>query len=182
MPLTYEQINTGCAKRNAAAENLFFYPFRGTAVKRQDFLQASFLGLDLSHDRFDIASAVMQGVAFQAVMRIENFGRRHKGKGIRLSGGALKSRVWSQIIADIAGEAILLPVLPDLGCVGAAVIAGWGAGIFDGIEEGSRIFSVDTQVIEPDPSRAALFAEKMKEYKRGADLMSEYYQLGDAEI
>ena len=164
--LSYDTINQEVAARRAAEEDLFFYPFQGIAGEGRRFRKAAFTGLDLSHDRFHMARAVMEGVVFQTLWMMESF--PDAGGAIRLAGGASKSPVWSQMIADMSGRTVLIPEVADLACVGAAVIAGWGSGIYRDIAEGCRALAVSTRECRPDPAKTAVYAELFPRYKKTA--------------
>ena len=172
--LSYDTLNAETASRKAAEEGLFFYPFQGIAGEGHRFRKASFTGLDMSHDRFHMARAIMEGVVFQTLWMMESF-PKGDGGAIRLAGGASKSRVWSQMIADISGRAVRIPEVADLACVGAAVIAGWGSGLYADIEEGCRSLAVRTTEILPDPEKQAMYADAFAKYKEGARSLAVLY-------
>ncbi len=176
-PLGYDVINAGVAGKNPAKDGLFFYPFHGIAGTGKRFSKASFAGLDLSHDRFDMAAAVMEGVVFGTAWMMESFPSAEGQGKIRLAGGATKSAVWSQMIADITGKTVLIPEIADLACVGAAVIAGWGAGVYGSIEEGCRALAIRTTEMQPDPDRSAAYKAQYAAYKAMAGKLHEGYEL-----
>ena len=165
--LSYETLNEEVASRKAAEEGLFFYPFQGIAGEGRRLRRAGFTGLDMSHDRFHMARAIMEGVVFQTIWMMGSF-PGGDGGAIRLAGGAAKSRVWSQMIADISGRAVRIPEIADLACVGAAVIAGWGCGLFPDIEAGCRALAVGTTEILPDPASAEMYRDAFESYRDGA--------------
>lgn len=143
--LPYEEINRQAASRQAATEGLFFTPFDYRTGK------GSFEGLELRHDKFHLARAVMEGVAFKTAKMLEGFAAKPSAEGIILAGGAAKSGIWSQILADIAGIPIRIPENPELACIGAAVLAGVGSGLYPDVQTGYRALSVPSRVILPDP-------------------------------
>ena len=176
-PVPYDVINEEAAKRKAAEEGLFFFPFSGPSAAGKNFQRASFIGLSPSHDRFAVARAVMEGVAFQIVRIMESFKTKPSKEGIKLAGGASKSALWCQMVADIAGLPVRIPRVADLACVGAAVLAGVGCGVFPSREEGCRRLAVGETVIDPDPERVQTFAGLRREYERIAEALGPVYQL-----
>ncbi len=172
--LSYDLLNEEIASRRAAEDGLFFYPFQGIAGEGRRFRKASFTGLDLAHDRFHMARAVMEGVVFETVWMMESF-PAGDGGAIRLAGGASKSRVWSRMIADISGRAVLIPEVADLACVGAAVIAGWGCGLYPDIETGCRSLAVKTAEIRPDEKKTDMYKTAFEQYKEGARNLAALY-------
>ena len=175
--LPFDVINEEVAKRKAAEEGLFFYPFSGNAAPGRKFSKASFIGLDLSHDRFDIARAIMEGVAFQALWMMESFKTKPSKEGLKLAGGASKSALWCQMVADIANLPVRIPEVADLACVGAAIMAGTGCGIYPNVEEGYKRLAVRERVIYPDPANAAKYAPLYEAYKAQAKLLGTVYGL-----
>lgn len=155
-PVDYEVLNREVARRRAAREGLFFLPFGGSQNKAQ------FVGLDLSHDRFHMAKAVMEGVTFQILAMLERFDVQGS---LLLAGGASKSPVWAQLLSDSSGLPVRIPQMPDLACVGAAVLAGVGAGIYTTAEEGCKVLSVAEKTVYPDPESAKAYAPLFTQYK-----------------
>lgn len=173
----YDIINEEVAKRTAAENGLFFYPFSGRSELGKGFSKASFVGLALSHDRFDIARAIMEGVAFQIVWMMEAFQTKPSSEGLKLAGGASKSTLWCQMVADIAGLPVRIPEVADLACVGAAILAGVGSGIYPNAEEGYKRLAIQERVLQPDPIRSERYKALLAEYKHHAGVLGEVYGL-----
>ena len=174
---SYEQLNLEASQREAAAQGLFFYPFAGRSTLVKDFQRGSFVGLSLSHDRFSMARAIMEGVAFQINLMLEQFRAKPSSEGLKLAGGATKSQLWCQIIADIAGIPVRIPEVPDLACVGAAVLAGAGCGIFASLQEGCQRLKVNERVILPTEDSKQRYREYFAAYKAFAERLGEAYGL-----
>ena len=173
----YDVINEEVAKRKAAEDGLFFYPFSGRSTLQKGFSKASFVGLDLSHDRFDIARAIMEGVAFQINWMMEAFKTKPSKEGLKLAGGASKSTLWCQMVADIANLPVRIPEVADLACVGAAILAGVGSGVYRDAEEGYNRLAVQERVLQPNPERAERYKGLFEEYKHHAGVLGAVYGL-----
>ena len=171
----YDVINQEVATRKAAEDGLFFFPFSGRAGEKRGFRKASFIGLDLSHDRFHIARAIMEGVAFQIVWMMEKFKAKPSKDGLKLTGGASKSKIWCQMVADIAGLPVRIPEVADMACVGAAILAGVGCGIYKDAAEGHAKLATGETVLLPDPVRSEQYRKLFCEYKRCADALGTMY-------
>lgn len=171
-PLPYEHINSVLSQRKAAEDGLFFYPATGLAGQGLRLKKSTFSGLDLSHDRYDMARAIMEGVAFQTAWMIEQFPVRPSANGIKLSGGASKSEVWCQIVADIIQVPVRIPNVADLACVGAAILAGVGCGIYRDAADGYRHLAVGERVMYPNPEKAKVYAQQLERYKQNAAALS----------
>lgn len=173
----YDVINAEAAARRAAESGLYFYPFSGQAAPGRSFSKATFVGLDLSHDRFDLARAILEGVAFQTLWMMESFRTKPSEAGLKLAGGASKSPLWCRLTADIAGLPVRIPEVADLACVGAAILAGVGCGLYRDAGEGYRRLAVRERVLQPDPARAAAYRPLFAEYKRIAGTLGAAYSL-----
>ena len=119
----------------------------------------------------------MEGVAFQALWMMESFKTKPSKEGLKLAGGASKSALWCQMVADIANLPVRIPEVADLACVGAAIMAGTGCGIYPNVEEGYKRLAVRERVIYPDPANAAKYAPLYAEYKQKANLLGAVYGL-----
>ena len=168
--IDFKALDGEVAKRQAAPDGLFFYPFSGKWETGR-FSKASFTGLDLSHDRFHMARAVMEGVVFQILWFMEAFKTRPSEEGITLTGGASKSAVWAKMLADISGLPVRTPKLPDLACVGAALLAGVGAGLYPDYATAYRRFATDVSVIKPNAEAHEAYKTAFAAYKKGANAL-----------
>ena len=95
-----------------------------------------FFGLSAKHQKQDMIRAVMEGVVFSLKDCLEII----KEMGIdvtevRASGGGSRSVLWSQMQADIFGATITLPNSDEGPALGAAILAGVGAGTFNSVVE-----------------------------------------------
>ena len=175
--LSYDTINREVANRKAAEDGLFFYPFSGCSQLDKHFNKGSFIGLDLSHDRFHMIRATMEGVAFQIVWMMEAFKTKPSQDGLILAGGASKSEIWAQMVANIANLPVRIPAVADLACVGAAILAGVGAGIYPNAEEGYRTLAVGERVIYPNPAEAQKYEKLSQKYRAIAQSLGSVYNL-----
>jgi len=173
--IDYDTINREVAARRAAEDGLFFFPFAGKASPDSNFRKGTFVGLDLSHDKFHLARAIMEGVAFQAVWMMESFRSKPSAEGLKLAGGAARSEFWCQLMADIAGVPVRIPEVVDLACVGAAILAGAGSGIYSDVREGYRRLAVKERVIAPNPERSELYRQLLARYKACAGKLQNAY-------
>ena len=170
--IDFKSLDAEVEKRQAALDGLFFIPFSGKHEGGR-FTKASFTGLDLSHDRFHMARAVMEGVVFQILWFMEAFKTQpDEKKGITLAGGASKSAVWTQMLADVSGLPVRIPALPDLACVGAAILAGVGAGLYEDARAGYARFASAEKVIYPDMEAHEKYKAAFAAYKSQANAIA----------
>lgn len=173
--IPFSVIDAEAETRHAADDGLFFYPFSGKCRDDADFTKGTLVGLDLSHDRFDIAAAIMEGVVFQAVWMMESFAVKPSADGLKLAGGASKSPIWTKMLANIANLPVRIPEVADLACVGAAVLAGVGGGIYKDAADGYDKLAIRETVVYPDADEAAKYAKHFETYKKNAEALGKVY-------
>jgi len=179
--LDYDTLNALVAQRDEpGAGGVRFYPyFNGAGQPEPDGrCKATLLGLDLSHDRGHIARAVMEGVACQTVWAMRTMAKRQPIGRLCLAGGATKSPVWTQMIAEIADRPLHVSGVADLACAGAAMMAGVGCGLFRDTAEAARRLAPKERLAEPDPQRAEAYRAVFESYQNGARALKELYKKG----
>lgn len=114
--------------------------------------------------RNDLIVSAVEGVAFGAADAVDAV---IDGLGadddlvVRVSGGGSRGRDYLTLMADAIGRP--LSVLPDLNAtaVGAAILGGVAAGIFETLEDAARQLSVDPKMtVDPQPVRMSQLAER----------------------
>ena len=119
-----------------------FLPYL-TGVNPPDFVadaRGAFLGLQLRHDRIDLAYAVMEGVAHLLRRNLDHFAEHGQRAGSIVSaGGGTASRFWNQLKANVCGLDFRTPEEPEAACRGAAVLALVAAGALDSIDDTAHL-------------------------------------------
>jgi xylulokinase len=138
------------------ARGLLYYPYLGGngAPVGDENVAASFIGIRPEHDRGHLVRAVLEGVAF-GVRHILDATGAIVGRAtppIRVVGGGSRSSLWLRIRASIIGEPIQAVDVPEAVAVGAALLAGTGAGVFPSAEVAAEAVRRTTTLYEPDPA------------------------------
>lgn len=143
--------------------DVMFMPFlSGRYYPESDLsIRGSFCGLSLSHKKGDIIRAVMEGLALELRRMTDGF--EGESSKLVLTGGATKSKVWTQILADITGREILSAGY-DNACAGAAILAGIAVGMFKNVEEALSL-TAGKNIIKPLND----CSEKYNRYKKSAE-------------
>jgi sugar (pentulose or hexulose) kinase len=165
----YAALNSELAKTAPAprSNGLFFLPLTGGHHAPAGMQPGGFVGLRLDHSRADMAQAVLEGAAFELRWALEHI--RQAGMPIErlwLVGGAAQSPVWPDIIANVTGLPLCLPQHHHWPALGAAILAGVGAGGFETIEAGQTRFQKPAQYITPDRELMALYDERFTTYQQ----------------
>ena len=84
---------------------------------------------------------------------------------IRSLGGGSLSPLWCQIKADVTGcQVVTMKNTQDAACLGAAIIAGYGAGAWDSIADTALKFAQVDKTYEPNPANRKVYDQLLKKY------------------
>ena len=94
--------------------------FAGAATPYMDpDSRAMFWGVTLGTTKYELYRAVMEGVAYEMRVNLELLaGCKIKPSRLLATGGGAKSRVWSQIKADVTGLPLTIVDVPEVGAAG----------------------------------------------------------------
>ncbi len=163
--MAYETLDTLVKNVPPSAEGLLFLPFLDGAVDPDlcPEARAVFFGGTLSMGREHFARAVMEGVAhlLADMLGIMDAWGVPPGPVCSLGGGA-RSPVWEQIKADICGREFFTLPCEEAAAMGAALLAGRGAGIVGSALPKPRIAAR----YPPDPRRRALYQAAHERYQQ----------------
>ncbi len=168
----YGEIDAEAARRLDAprpdVQNaLYFLPY----LARDSFpplpagAGAAFIGLDMGSDRHDMALACMEGAVFQLRRALDEF--RACGIGVEdvhVTGGATVSPVWMRILSANLGARLRRTRVKDAPCVGAACIAGVGAGLFADYAGAAALINPPEPVTAPEEALAAYYEAKYRHF------------------
>jgi len=119
--------------------------------------RGAFIGLDGGMGPAELARSVFEGVAASVRWLLEaleeSAGR--PAAGFAMAGGGAAADPWCQIRADMLGRPIRRLKALDAGVLGAAILAGVGAGAFPSILAAAGRLVVTDRLFEPDPARRA---------------------------
>jgi len=77
--------------------------------------------------------------------------------------------------ADILGRKVIASEFPDASAVGAAILAGYGVGIFSSLEEGIEATSTPNKIYVPNVKREELYKIKYEKYIKFRENISSLY-------
>ena len=112
--------------------------------------RGAFLGLTTASDLPSLARAVIAGVTYELKTNIdclESAGMRVDD--LKVVGGGARSDVWLQLKADVLERDVYRLAMSEAGCLGAALLAGYGCGWFDDLPAASRRYARTAEVFHP---------------------------------
>jgi xylulokinase len=144
--------------------------FSGSGTPSLDTLsKGAIIGLTFATDRHTIAKAILEGLTYELRVNLDLL--RNSGVSItelHAVGGGTKSSLWLQLKADICQVGLCVPRVTDAACLGAALLAGVGIGIYPNVEQAVLKTVKMQRRIEPD-------AESVKAYERRFRIFEKLY-------
>lgn len=165
----YKALDVKAGAVPAGSDHLIFLPYlTGDRTPHMDpHARAMFFGLTLGHNDAHMIRSVLEGVAYSLRDSLEIF----KSLGVSaerviISGGGARSKLWSQILADILNTDVHVSTTQEQACVGAALLAGVATKAYESIEDAcSRVVTIKDTPIQPDSDNRALYDEHYNIYK-----------------
>jgi xylulokinase len=152
----YDLLNARAAQIPAGSEGLLFFPYLlGERTLGTPYARGVFFGLTPRHGVPALARAILEGVTLelrQTLELVESAG--HAVHTIYHSGGGAYSALWSQIKADIYQKPVMTFSNTEGGLLGAAILAGVGAGVYPDETSGARCCLRVARTFSPDPALA----------------------------
>jgi xylulokinase len=136
-------------------------PFFDTASK------AVILGLTFATRRADLAKAILEGLTYELRVNIDLL----KAGGVQIDvlraiGGGAKSALWLQLKADITGIPVAVPRIIEAAGLGAALLAGAGAGIYRSASEAAEQFLQLSDNYQPNPKNQQVYDQRFGLYRQ----------------
>ncbi len=138
-----------------------------TAPRWNDHARGVFAGLSLNHGRAHLYRSVLEGCTFALRDIVDRLDAMGLGADeIRVVGGGARSRLWLQMKADVTGRAVRILTTDESTALGAAMLAGVGAGTFDGLDEAvDRLTTLAPVAYEPDPQATQAYDDAYGRYR-----------------
>jgi len=114
------------------------------------------VGLTTAHGRGHFVRALFEGLSFwlrDTIGLVEEASGIPTGDEIIGIGGGTRARLWMQIKADVTGRTVRVVTVPEVVSLGAALLAGVGAGVLASADEAAASVVRPMTVYEPDPDR-----------------------------
>lgn len=124
-----------------------------------------FFGLSYDKSRAHMIRSVLEGCAYALYHNLktaEEAGVR--ADSLHSVGGAANSLLWTQIKADVTGREIKVPASDTAAALGAAILAGVGAGEYKSFGEAVTRTVEIKRTHEPDPRRHEAYAKYYELY------------------
>lgn len=166
--LSFKQLDDIAGEVEPGSNGLVFMPYLcGSIIPTYNpDARGAFMGFTMEHGRGHTVRAILESVAF---MLQENLDYLNVScSEIRSMGGGATSPLWCQIKADVTGKKIVTLKSNEAACLGSAIIAGVGAGVYSSVPEACKnLIATDKEFL---PSGAD-YTEAYKNFLKCEDLI-----------
>jgi xylulokinase len=166
----YDLLTAGASKVQPGSEGLVFLPYlSGERTPHPDpHARGAFVGLTLRHGKNHLTRAVLEGVSYglkDSLSLMQGLGI--SPEKVILSGGGTRSELWKQMLADIFETKCSLVNATEGAAYGAALLAAVGVEHHASVEEASKIWIQETEVVET--------GNDLAKYKPGYEIYKSLY-------
>ena len=177
----FDLMTKAASQSSAGANGVVFLPYmmgERSPVWDSD-ARGIFFGMSLNTNRGDLIRAILEAAGY-GTRQLKEVAEDLTGFQIKqfvsLGGGA-RSKVWSQIKADILGADIDVLDLNDMAPVGAALLAGVGCGIYkDAVEASGKIEKKLYRRVVSNKANAAVYEKRYQVYTQLYPRLKDLYQ------
>ena len=132
------------------------------------------LGMTFATDRAALAKAILEGLTFELRINLDLL----RSSGIEIGalhavGGGARSPLWLQLKADICQIPLNVPKVTEAACLGAALLAGLGAGVYADAEAAVNATVRWHSHIEPNGESVAQYDRRYELYRQVYPLLAD---------
>lgn len=136
-----------------------------------------FFGLSAIHTKYDLLRAVMEGVTYSQRQCLDVL----RGMGVVSTemlacGGGGSSPLWRQMLADVYGCPVKTVVSKEGPALGAAILAGVGAGLYPNVQEACREMIQTNPAQQPDAQASEQYERFYQVYQSLYPALRESFQ------
>ncbi len=168
----YDVMNAWAAEIPAEEFVPVFFPFLMSSNVHPN-AKGTFLGLSVSHTRKHLVRSVYEGIIFCHKYHLDKLmaTREQMPECIHLAGGAAKSKVWTQMFADICGMPVETVSVNETGALGCAIAAAAATGAYPSLADAAKAMCPVGERFEPDMQKHAVYAKRYRLYCRAIECL-----------
>ena len=140
---SFRELDEMAEKVPAGSDGVTFLPYLcgSTMPKYNPEARGSFTGLTTEHNRAHFVRSVMEAVTCMLKSNLDYLGL--ETREIRTMGGGANSPLWCQMKADMTGKRLVTLKNKETACLGSAILAGTGIGVFESVEKACEKIELD---------------------------------------
>ena len=141
--VSFKDLDALAEKVSVGSDGVTFLPYLcgSTMPKYNPDARGSFTGLTPEHNMAHFVRSIMESVACMLKSNLDYLGT--DVDEIRVMGGGAKSPLWCNMKADITKKRLITLKNKETACLGAAILAGVGAGEFKSVKEACAMIETD---------------------------------------
>lgn len=140
-----------------------------------------------THSRAHMYRSILESIGFEMKLNLESI---QKGTGVKITsiramGGGTKSKLWTQIMADIIGTPITICLQDEISALGAAVLAMASTGVYGNkdVAYAANRMAHFGETVHPNLEKTKVYAEVAKIqrqlYPQLKDIFEQLHELGE---
>jgi xylulokinase len=130
--------------------------------------RGAIIGFTLSHKKAHVIRAILEGVAYEYRRMLEDGIKvlRTPISEIRFSGGGAKSRLWTQIFADVLGLPGQVTEIYDTGALGAGILGTVAFGWYNDVKKATSDLVRIKETVNPNKESHMLYSKLYYVYRQ----------------
>ena len=162
----YDYLQSAAGSIDPADCEVYYLPFL-YGSNAHALAKACFVGLTSYHTNAHMVRAIYEGVAYSHRRHIDRLlSVAPRPESIRMAGGAVNSRLWVQMFADVLGIPVeTVTGVTELGALGCAMAAAVAAGVYGDYAEAVRAMVRINPPVTPDPAAHRIYDGKFAKYQ-----------------
>jgi xylulokinase len=165
----YDLMNETVSKIPPGSGGVIFTPWlHGNRSPREDpYARGMFFNISLATGKRAMIRSVLEGIAFHARWMVEAVEKKvPRQETLRFVGGGAKSEILCQILADVTGHEIQVPMDPqNAGAAGAAMICALGLNTISSLDEAKDLIQIRS-AYTPDPKASKVYDKMFLVFKQ----------------
>jgi xylulokinase len=165
---SFEELDRLANSLAVREDDPLFVPHLGGRVcPSQPALRGAWLGLAWEHGQAHLYRAVLEGVALEYALYLEVLRRLDpdfRPREVRVTGGGGRNALWNRIKADVLEVPLTVLTRPEGAPLGAALLAGFGVGLFASLDEACRKWIAVGETLEPNPEVRPVIRKRLERY------------------
>ena len=128
--------------------------------------KGSFVGMSTNHTRKHLLRSVYEGIVFCHKMHVDRLmqSREEAPASIRLAGGAARSKVWTQMFADVLQLPVETVQVNETGALGCAIAVAAAVGDYESLADAAAHMCKISPAVQPDPQKKSIYSRKYALY------------------
>ncbi len=145
----FKQLDEIAANVPAGSSGLTFLPYLcgATMPKYNPDAKGVFYGFTMEHTRGHAVRSILEAIACMLKGTFDYLGV--DCAEVRSTGGGAQSPLWCQIKADMTGKRLITLENEETACLGAAILAGVGTGVYESVETAAQKAVAVKRIYEP---------------------------------